>query len=88
MNKRDYVDNCHFGKSFFVVVTEPSLFVDYSSHAPQELLEFCGFMQLSAVSFFLCVFRCPMVCCISVGNSLVYTCLFLREVIVWSVFPV
>ena len=29
-----------------------------------------------------------MVCCISVGNSLVYTCLFLREVIVWSVFPV
>ena len=29
-----------------------------------------------------------MVCCISVGNSLVYTCLFSREVIVWSVFPV
>ena len=37
---------------FVVVVIEPSLFVDYSSHAPQELLEFCGFMHLSAVSFF------------------------------------
>ena len=37
---------------FVVVVIEPSLFVDYSSQAPQELLEFCGFMHLSAVSFF------------------------------------
>ena len=37
---------------FVVVVIEPSLFVDYSSHAPQELLEFCGLMQFSAVSFF------------------------------------
>ena len=52
------------------------------------LLEFCGLMQLSAVSFFSAVFPCPLVCCTSVGNSLVYTCLFLREVIVWSVFPV
>ena len=35
-----------------IFVIEPSLFVVYSSHAPQELLEFCGFMHLSAVSFF------------------------------------
>ena len=37
---------------FFLFLIEPSLFVVYSSHAPQELLEFCGFMHLSAVSFF------------------------------------
>ena len=37
---------------FFFFVSEPFLFVVYSSHAPQELLEFCGFMHLSAVSFF------------------------------------
>ena len=37
---------------FFLFLIEPSLFVVYSSHTPQELLEFCGFMHLSAVSFF------------------------------------
>ena len=42
----------------------------------------------SALSFFFWVVPCPLVCYISVGNSLVCTCLFLREVIVWSVFPV
>ena len=68
MNKRDYVENCHFGKSFFVVVIEPFLFVDYSSHAPQELLEFCGFMHLSAVSFFFA--------CFPVSSGLLY---FSRE---------
>ena len=36
----------------------------------------------------LCVFPCRLVLCISVRNSVVYTCLFLRELIVWSVFPV
>ena len=37
---------------FLMFFIERSLFVVYSSHAPQELLEFCGFMHLSAVSFF------------------------------------
>ena len=60
------------------------LFVSLS----QVLLEFCAFMQLCAVSFFSEFSPCPLVCYISVGNSLIYTCLFLREVIVWSVFPV
>ena len=48
------VENCHFGKSFLFVLflTESCLFVVYSFHSPQELLEFRGFMQLSAVSFF------------------------------------
>ena len=45
------VENCHFGKSFFFL-TESFRFVSYSFHSPQVLLEFCGFMQLSAVSFF------------------------------------
>ena len=48
-------------------------------------MEFCGFMHLSVVSFFS-VFLCPLVCCISVGNFLAYTCLFLRDN--WSVFSV
>ena len=70
----------------------PSFFVVYSFQSPHVLLEFCSCMQLSATTFFLffflCVFPCPLVLCISVGNSVVYTCLFLGEVIVWSVFPV
>ena len=36
----------------FLFLTESCLFVVYSFHSPQMLLEFCGFMQLSAVSFF------------------------------------
>ena len=36
---------------FFSFLTEACLFVVYSFHSPQVLLEFCGFMQLSAVSF-------------------------------------
>ena len=36
----------------FFCLTESCLFVVYSFHSPQVLLEFCGFMQLSAVSFF------------------------------------
>ena len=35
----------------FIIFIEPSLFVVYSFHSPQELLEFCGFIHLSAVSF-------------------------------------
>ena len=56
------VENCHFGKScffssfflsFFKIIFIDSCFlVVYSFHSPQVLLEFCGFMQLSAVSFF------------------------------------
>ena len=52
------VENCHFGKSFFFlffifcILIESCLLVVYSFHSPQVLLEFCGFMQLSAVSFF------------------------------------
>ena len=49
------MENCHFGKSvflFFVFLAESlsfcRLFVSFS----RVLLEFCGFMQLSAVSFF------------------------------------
>ena len=45
------VENCHFGKSFFFL-TESCLFVVYSFHSPQVLLEFCSFIQLSDVSFF------------------------------------
>ena len=37
---------------FFFCLTESCLFVVYSFHSPQVVLEFCGFMQLSAVSFF------------------------------------
>ena len=37
---------------FFFFITESSLFVVYSFQPPQVLLEFCGFMQLSTVSFF------------------------------------
>ena len=56
------VENCHFGKSFFVFLLflffiESCLLVVYSFHSPQVLLEFCGFMQLSAVSFFSEFFR-------------------------------
>ena len=36
----------------FLFLTGSCLFVVYSFHSPQELLEFCGLMQLSAVSFF------------------------------------
>ena len=39
----------HF--SFFFL-TESCLFVVYSFHSPQAQLEFCGFIQLSVVSFF------------------------------------
>ena len=48
------VANRHFGKSFFsfFFLTESCLFVVYSFHSPQMLLEFCGFIQLSAVTFF------------------------------------
>ena len=48
------VENCLFGKSFLFVLflTESCLFVVYSFHSPRELLEFCGLMQFSAVSFF------------------------------------
>ena len=45
----------HFSFSFLLFLfclTESCLFVVYSFHSPQVLLEFCGFMQLSAVSFF------------------------------------
>ena len=50
------VENCHFGKSFFFLsffsfFIESCLLVVYSFHSPQVLLEFCGFIQLSAVSF-------------------------------------
>ena len=41
----------HFSFLFFFL-TESCLFVIYSFHSPQVLLDFCGFMQLSAVSFF------------------------------------
>ena len=43
---------------FFFFLTESCLFVACSFHSPQVLLEFCGFMQLSALSFnseFSCV---------------------------------
>ena len=84
------VENCHFGKSFFFFSFLNWAFSFWRLfHSPQVLLEFCGFMQLSAVSFFSEFFLCPLVSCISVGYwELVYTYLFLREVIVWSVFPV
>ena len=73
----------------FLFLTESGLFVVYCFRSPQELLEFCGFMQLSAVSFFSELSRVLWSAHgTSVGNSLVYTSLFLREVIVWSVFPV
>ena len=36
---------------FYFLKTESCLFVIYSFHSPQVLLEFCDFMQLSAVSF-------------------------------------
>ena len=36
----------------FFFLTESCLFAVYSFHSPQVLLEFCGFMQLSSVSFF------------------------------------
>ena len=55
MKSKHSVENCHFGKSFFFSFffkTESCLFVVYSFHSPQVLLEFCGIMQLSAVSFF------------------------------------
>ena len=45
----------HFFSLFFLsffCLTESCLFVVYSFHSPQVLLEFCGFMQLSAVSSF------------------------------------
>ena len=50
------VENCHFGKSFFIyflifLLSLNCLLVVYSFHSPQVLLEFCGFIQLSAVSF-------------------------------------
>ena len=54
------VENCHFGKSFlfffsflflYIIVIESCFLVVYSFHSPQVLLEFCGFIQLSAVSF-------------------------------------
>ena len=50
------VENCHFDSQFclFLFLTESCLFVVYSFHSPQELLEFCGLMQLSAVSFLSC----------------------------------
>ena len=47
------VEKCHFGKSFYLFLFKSCLFFVYSFHSPQVLLEFCSFMQLSAVSFIL-----------------------------------
>ena len=83
------VENCHFGIFIlFYFLIKPALFVVYSFHYTHVLLEFCSCMQLSATTIFLCVFLCPLVLCILVRNSVVYTRLFLGEVIVWSIFPV
>ena len=46
-----------FFLSFIFIFTESCLLVVYSFHSPQVLLEFCGFMQLRAVSFFSEFFR-------------------------------
>ena len=45
------VEKCHFGKFLLYFFIKSCLFVVYSFHSPQVLLEFCSFMQLSAVSF-------------------------------------
>ena len=50
-----HVENCHLGMPFlfiFLLFIESCLLVVYSFRSPQVLLEFCAFMQLSAVSFF------------------------------------
>jgi len=88
------VENCHFGKSFFFLFFISLFFLlslVFSSFIRFILPRCCwSFVVLCSLVLFLSFlsFSCPLVCYISVGNSLIYACLFLREVIFWSVFPV